>query len=61
MLPVVTYAVDRVNGTMYARFYGGFRVISERATIELQYINTPSAGMYGPTWTTHMSTLSGQN
>ena len=54
------YAVGRVNGTMYGSFKGGFRVISERATIKLQYMNAPLAGMYGPTWTTYMSTLSGQ-
>ena len=54
------YVVDRVNGTMYGKFNGGFRVISERATLESQYINTPLAGMYGPTWTTHMTTLPGQ-
>ena len=46
------YAVDRVNGSMHGRFNGGFRVISERATLEPQYINTPLAGMYGPAWTT---------
>ena len=42
------YAMDRVNGTMYERFNKGFGVISERATLEPQYINTPLAGMYGP-------------
>ena len=55
------YVVDRVNSTMYGKFNRGFRVISERATIELQYIITPlAAGMYGPAQTTQMSTLSGQ-
>ena len=54
------YAVDRVNGTMYGSFKAGFRVISERATTKPQYMNAPLAGMYGPAWTTHMSTLSGQ-
>ena len=54
------YAVDRVNGTMYGSFKGGFRVISERATTKPQYMNAPLAGMYGPIWTTHMSTISGQ-
>ena len=28
------YAVDRVNGTMYGKFSVGYRVISERATME---------------------------
>ena len=27
------YAVDRVNGTMYGKFSVGYRVISERATL----------------------------
>ena len=56
----IVNAVDRVNGTIYGRFNRGFRVISERATLEPQYINTPLAGMYGPTQATQMSTLSGQ-
>ena len=34
-------------------------MISERATVESQYENTPLAGMYGPTQPTHMSTLLG--
>ena len=54
------YAVYRVNGTMYGSFKGGFRVISERAITKPQYVDVPLAGMYGPTQTTHMSTLSGQ-
>ena len=54
------YAVDRVNGTIYGRFNRGFRVISERATLEPQYINTPLAGMYGPAQASQVSTLSGQ-
>ena len=54
------YAVDRVNGTMYGRFNRGFRVISERATLQPQYINTPLTEMYWPAQATQMSTLSGQ-
>ena len=54
------YPVGRVNSTMYGRFNRGFRVISERATLEPQYINTPLAGMYGPVQAAQMSTLSGQ-
>ena len=54
------YSVDRVNGTMYGRFNRGFRVITERATLEPQIIYTPLAGMYGPAQATQMSTLSGQ-
>ena len=45
---------------MYGRFNRGFRVISERATLETKYINSPLAGMYGPAQATEMSTLSGQ-
>ena len=51
------YAIDRVNGTMYGKFSGGFRVINERATIELQYRGASLAGMYGPAQPMHMSTL----
>ena len=35
-------------------------MISERATMRPQYMNAALDGMYRPTWTTHMSTLSGQ-
>ena len=56
----IVYAADIVNGTMYGRFNRGLMMISERATLELQYINTPLGGMYGPTQATQMSTLSGQ-
>ena len=56
----IVYAVDRVNGTMYVRFNRGFRVISERSTLEPQYIINPLAGMYGPVQTTQMRTLSSQ-
>ena len=53
------YAVDRVNGTMYDRFIRGFRMISERATAEPQYMGAPLPGMYGPAQPMHMSTLLG--
>ena len=53
------YAVDRVNGTMYGRFSGGFRIISERATVEPQYRGASLAGMYWPAQPMHMSTLPG--
>ena len=55
------YAIDRVNGTMYGRFSRGFRMISERATIEPQYRDAPLAGMHGPAQPMHMSTLSGND
>ena len=53
------YAVDRVNGTMYGRFSGGFRLINERATVEPQYRGASLASMYGPAQPMHMSTLPG--
>ena len=53
------YAIDRVNGTMYGRFSRGFRMISERATIELQYKDAPLVGIHGPAQPMCMSTLSG--
>ena len=53
------YAVDQVNGTMYCKFSVGFRVINERATMELQYKDTSFSGMYGPAQPVHMSTLLG--
>ena len=31
------YAQNQVNGTIYGKFSGGFRVINERATKEPQY------------------------
>ena len=53
------YTVDRINGTLYGRFSGGFRIINERATLELQYRGASLAGMYGPAQPMHMSTLLG--
>ena len=53
------YAVDRVNGTMYGKFSVGFRVINERATMELQYKDMYFSGMYGPAQPVLMSTLLG--
>ena len=32
-----TYAVDRVNGTMYGKFSVSYRVINERAPVEPQF------------------------
>ena len=42
------YAVDRVNGTMYGKFSVGYRVISERATMEPQYRDASLEGEYVP-------------
>ena len=53
------YTVDQVNGTMYGKFNGGFRVISERATLELQYKDTSLDGVYVPMHPVPMSTLLG--
>ena len=53
------YAVDQINGTMYSNFSIGFRVINERATMELQYRDISLGGMYGPVQPVHMSTLPG--
>ena len=50
------YAVDKVNGTMYGMFIGGFRIINERATQELQYRGASLAGM---AQTMDMNTLPG--
>ena len=44
---------------MYGRFSRGFRMISERATVESQYRGAPLAGMYRPAQPMHMSILSG--
>ena len=38
------YAVDRVNGKMYRTFEGGYKLISERATLEPQFRITASLG-----------------
>ena len=53
------HAVDRVNGTMYGRFSGGFRIINESATLEPQYRGASLAGRYGSAQPMHMSTLLG--
>ena len=53
------YAVDRVKGTMYGKFSGGFRIINERATKEPQYRGASLADMYGPAQPMHMNTLPG--
>ena len=53
------YAVDRVNGTMYGKFSVGYRVISERATMELQYRDTSLDGVYVPMHPVSVSSLPG--
>ena len=53
------YAVDRVNRTMYGKFSVGFRVISERATLEQQYKDASLDGVYVPMHPVPMSPLPG--
>ena len=55
------YAVDQVNGTMYGKFSVGFRVISDRATLELQYKDASLEGVYVPMHHIPMSTLPGMS
>ena len=55
------YAVDRVNGTMYGKFSVGYRVISERATKELQYRDASLEGEYVPMHPMSVNTLPGTN
>ena len=38
------YAVDRVNGKMYHTFEGGYKLINERAMLQLQFNFTTSLG-----------------
>ena len=52
-------AVDRVNGTMYGKFSVGYRVISERATKELQYMDASLEGEYVPMHPMSVNTLPG--
>ena len=53
------YAVDRANGTMYGKFSVGYRVISERATMEPQYRDTSLDGVYVPMQPMSVSSLPG--
>ena len=53
------YAVDRVNGTMYGKFSVGYRVISERATMESQYRDASLEGEYVPMQPMYANTLPG--
>ena len=53
------YAIDTVNGNMYGRFSRGFRMISEKASIEPQYRDAPLNGMHGSAQSMQKSTLSG--
>ena len=44
---------------MCGRFNAGFRIINERATLELQYRGASLAGTYGPVQNMQVSTLPG--
>ena len=54
------YAVDRVNGKMYHTFKGGYKLIHERAMLQLQYSPTTSLGSESiNTQPLYMNTLPG--
>ena len=54
------YAVDRVNGKMYLTFEGGYKLINERAMLQLQYSLTTSLGSESVnTQPLYMNTLPG--
>ena len=55
------YVVDRVNGTMYAKFSVGYRLINERATVEPQFRDTSLESEYVPMQPTYVNTLTGTN
>ena len=54
-----TYAVDRVNGTMYGKFSVGYRVINERATVKPQFKPTSLEDEYTSMQPTYVNTLPG--
>ena len=54
------YAVDRVNGKMYRTFEGGYKLINERAMLQLQYSLPTSLGSESiTTQPLYMNTLPG--
>ena len=56
------YAVDQVNGKMYHTFEGGYKLINERAMLQLQYSLPTSLGSEsGTTQPYYMNTLPGTN
>ena len=42
------YVIDRVDGTMYGKFYEGYRVINERATVGPQFRDNTLESEYIP-------------
>ena len=54
------YVLDRVNGKMYHPFEGGYKLINERAMLQLQYSLTTSLGSeFVTTQPLYMNTLPG--
>ena len=53
------YAVGRVNGTMYSKFDVGYRMISEKATVKLQFRPTSLEDEYTVMQPTYVNTLPG--
>ena len=51
------YAVDRINGTMYSKFDMGYRIISEKATVKLQFRPTSLEDEYTVMQLTYLNTL----
>ena len=55
------YVVDRVNGTMYGKFSVGYRIINERATVELQLRDTTLESEYITMQPTYANIIPGTN
>ena len=53
------YAVDRVNGTMYGKFSGGYRVIKEKANVKPQFRPSSLEDEYTLMQPTYVNTLPG--
>ena len=51
--------MDRVNGTMYSKFDGGYRIINEKATVKPQFKPTPLEDEYTVMQPTYVNTLPG--
>ena len=54
-----TYAVDRVNRTLYGKFSVGYRLISEKATVKPQFKPTSLEDEYTIMQPTYANTLPG--
>ena len=51
--------MDRVNGTMYSKFDGGYRMINEKATVKTQFKPTSLEDEYTVMQHTYVNTLPG--